>query len=350
MISIVIAGQIVVIIASKHNEAALRAMGGTVGTFAGALAALLFIVLYYIKKRNVISNKIYTSYTDGKKIFLRLVSIMIPIILSQTIYQIGYTIDDYLFADIMKNKGWGDVYITDLQGVFNTQYTQMINLPIGMATAFGVSVIPRITASYKTKKKLEMSKNIEQLIGMTSVVVLPATIGLTICADEIMSVLFPNLGEMYTIAVKLLAYGSVSAILYSFSTISTSILQGCNYFKIPVINSALSLGVHVIIVASLIKYTELQTYALLIGDMIFPLLILVFNVCVIIKKIKPQVDWKKSVVTPLLGAMLMGGAVLVLRMTANYFGIASLWKLALEVIVGIAVYGIYVKLFVIKRK
>ena len=51
--------------------------------------------------------------------------------------------DDYLFADIMSLKGFKETYITDLQGVFNTQYTQMINLPIGMATAFGVSVIPK---------------------------------------------------------------------------------------------------------------------------------------------------------------------------------------------------------------
>ena len=68
------------------------------------------------------------SYTEVKEIFASLLSLMIPIILSQTIYQIGYTVDDYLFADIMSLKGFKETYITDLQGVFNTQYTQMINL------------------------------------------------------------------------------------------------------------------------------------------------------------------------------------------------------------------------------
>ena len=99
-----------------------------------------------------------------------------------------------------------------------------------------------------------------------------------------MRVLFPNLRSLHNLAANLLLYGSISAVLYSFSTISTSIIQGCNYFKVPVINSGISLGVHIVLVVFMIKYTDLRAYGLLIGDIIFPLLILILNAVFIKKK------------------------------------------------------------------
>ena len=174
VVSIIAAGQITVLIIGSSNEAALRAMGGTMGTCAGAMAALVCVMIIYYKNNSGNKIRMSISYTEVKEIFASLLSLMIPIILSQTIYQIGYTVDDYLFADIMSLKGFKETYITDLQGVFNTQYTQMINLPIGMATAFGVSVIPKLTTAFSTKNKLKINHNIAQLIKMTGMVVLPA--------------------------------------------------------------------------------------------------------------------------------------------------------------------------------
>ena len=281
VVSIIAAGQITVLIIGSNNEAALRAMGGTMGN----------------------------------------------------------TVDDYLFADIMSLKGFKETYITDLQGVFNTQYTQMINLPIGMATAFGVSVIPKLTTAFSTKNKLKINHNIAQLIKMTGMVVLPAAAGLTLCSDEIMRVLFPNLRSLHNLAANLLLYGSISAVLYSFSTISTSILQGCNYFKVPVINSGISLGVHIVLVVFMIKYTDLRAYGLLIGDIIFPLLILILNAVFIKKKISPQIHWKNTLLKPLVGTFIMGMAIITFKVLVSNTNIRSLFLLVAEVVIGIVVYG-----------
>nr|WP_302628974.1 polysaccharide biosynthesis C-terminal domain-containing protein [uncultured Eubacterium sp.] len=247
--------------------------------------------------------------------------------------------DDYLFADIMSLKGFKETYITDLQGVFNTQYTQMINLPIGMATAFGVSVIPKLTTAFSTKNKLKINHNIAQLIKMTGMVVLPATAGLTLCSDEIIRVLFPNLRSLHNLAANLLLYGSISAVLYSFSTISTSILQGCNYFKVPVMNSGISLGVHIVLVVFMIKYTDLRAYGLLIGDIIFPLLILILNAVFIKKKISPQIHWKNAILKPLVGTFIMGIAIIIFKVLVRNTNIRSLFLLVAEVVIGIVVYG-----------
>ena len=59
---------------------------------------------------------------------------IIPIILSQTTYQIGYTIDDLMFGKLMGAKEIAAHDITALLGVYNTQYNQLVNLPVAIAT------------------------------------------------------------------------------------------------------------------------------------------------------------------------------------------------------------------------
>lgn len=342
LVSIIAASQISLLFIGTQNRAALRAAGGTLGTCAGALAALICILFFYAKIKNKSLQPVHISNTEAKQIFVSLVSLMVPIILSQTIYQVGYTIDDYIFAKIMGKKGFGETYITNVQGVFNTQYTQMINLPIGIATAFGVSVIPRITFSFIKKEKSEINSNIGQLVKMTSIVVFPATIGLSICSEEIMSVLFPRLGNLHALGVNLLLYGSISAIFYSFSTISTSVLQGCNYFKIPVINAAISLVIHIVIVILLLYNTNLQAYSLLIGDIVFPMLILILNIIIIKKKIKPAIDVKNTVFMPIMGSVIMGIIILLFKLVGYTFINSEFLILIIEVGIGLLIYTFFI--------
>ena len=336
--------QICYVFSNVENKPALLATGGTIGTFAGATAALICVLLFWIKIKKKFSLTI--SLKEFKNIFLVLISVMIPIVLSQTIYQIGYTIDDYMFANILGKKGLAEIVVTNLQGVFNTQYTQLINLPVGMATAFGMSVIPRITTSYTRGEKNNVDDNIGQIIKMTSMVVFPTVIGMTICSEEIMTVLFPGLGELRGLAINLLKWGSMAAAFYSFSTVSTAILQGCNRFKTPVINSGIALVTHIVIVYLLLKFTDMNAYALLIGDIIFPMTILILNMGIIIKKIRPHVK-ANNIVKPLVGAIEMGIIVFCVKDIMTLYSMNLKLRLVIEVGVGVITYGICNRKFVL---
>ncbi len=344
VVSVVAASQICYIFSNVENKPALLATGGTIGTFAGATAALICVLFFWIKIRKKISQTI--TLKEFKNIFVVLISVMIPIVLSQTIYQIGYTIDDYMFANILGKKGLSETVVTNLQGVFNTQYTQLINLPVGMATAFGMSVIPRITTSYIKGEKNNVDANIGQIIKMTSMVVFPTVIGMTVCSEEIMTVLFPGLGELRVLAINLLKWGSMAAAFYSFSTVSTAILQGCNRFKTPVINSGLALVTHIVIVYLLLKFTDMNAYALLIGDIIFPMTILILNVGFIIKKIRQHVK-VNNIVKPLVGAINMGIIVFCVKDIMTLYSTNLKLRLIVEVGVGVITYGICNRKFII---
>lgn len=92
--------------------------------------------------------------------------------------------------------------------------------------------------------------------------------------------------------------------------------------------------------------TNLQVYALLIGDIVFPLILLILNWRVILKVTHPKIKFKENVVKPLLGAVIMGLMVIITKIILKNIGVGYLIKLILEVSVG----GLSYILFVLKNK
>ena len=337
IVSIVAAYEVVLILKVNSNKAAYKAAGGTLGTLCGAFAGLVIVFVFYYIKRNKKHNgdklKLDKSQVSIAK---NLLLIMFPIMLSQTVYQIGFTLDDLIFANLMKMKNINSLEVTNLQGVFNTQYTQFINLPVAIATAFGVSVIPLISNKYAKKDYAAVEDNINQLLRITLWIVIPSAIGLSLTSSEIMKVLFPNLGTYIGLASKLLMYGSVSCVFYSLGTISTNILQGIGRVKIPVINSLISLVIHIIVVCYLLIYTNLGVYVLLIGDICFPLLIGILNFAYIIKNMKYKVKCSSFLLRIVVASLIMGIVLILIDIIFRNYNILIL--LIVKIIMGIIAY------------
>lgn len=291
------------------DKSSYGAMGGTMGTLAGALVALIIFIGLFIKNRpNYIKEMSYDDEaTESSKIIYKAILLtVIPVIISQTIYQLGYTLDDLIFGNLMCLKGINQVKVTDLQGVFNTQYNQMINLPTAIATSMAAATLPSIVASYTTKEYDSVYSKINTVIKVNMLIAVPSAIGLAVLADPIMSVLFPGLNEYHTVAVKLLMTGSFAVVCYALSTMTTSILQGCDKMRTPVIHSGISLVIHVGIVAGLVYYTDLGVYGLVIGNVTFPMLVSILNMLSIHKHLNYKFEISNSFVKPLIAAIIMG--------------------------------------------
>ena len=74
-------------------------MGGTLGTLAGALFALIFFGFLFITSRKEIQKEMSGDdeiTEDDPVIFKAIILTVIPVIISQSIYTLGYTIDDFL--------------------------------------------------------------------------------------------------------------------------------------------------------------------------------------------------------------------------------------------------------------
>ena len=145
--------------------------GGTLGTGERGRAAVVFLdVLAHAGTRRRAARD-HSRRERDSAIAGELVLTVIPIILSQTIYQIGCTIDDFLFGNIMAEKGFSDAVISSLQGVFNTQYNQLINLPVAVATAMALLHCRRSYAQAYRESAGEVSRKIDSVIKFNMVII-----------------------------------------------------------------------------------------------------------------------------------------------------------------------------------
>lgn len=306
------------------NVAAYGAAGGTLGTLVGAATGLIFLLFVFVLYRPVLVKQMKHDTSSPKEsyqdIFKLLVLTISPIILSQTVYHISGVIDNSLFQNIMatkkvthfdqtvfKNSVEGQLYTEEnlriLIGIYGNKYRLLTNLPVAIASAIGAAIVTSITAAKVRGMDHVIRSKTHAAVKFNMIIAIPSAVGMGVLAYPILNMLFPG---SHQLDANFLRLGSISIVFYSLSTVTTAILQGINKLKIPVINSAISLGVHILIVYVLLKFTPLSAYSLVIGNVTFALLVCILNWIAIEKHLNYNQEILKTFVIPTVSAGLMG--------------------------------------------
>lgn len=309
--------------ASEH-VAAYGAAGGTLGTLMGAIAGLLFLLLVYAIYRPVLRKQIRSdrsSYVESYKDIIKMLFITIsPIILSQTVYHLSGVVDNAMFSNIMANKEItafdstvfknsvpGSFYTQEnirvILGIYGNKYRNLSNIPVAIATAIGTAIITSITAAYVKGLDGVIRYKTHIAIKFNMIIAIPSAIGMGVLAYPILQMLFPGSNQLDANYLRL---GAIAIVLYSLSTVTTSILQGIDRLRVPVINSAISLGIHVVLLFILLKYTNLSGYALVISNVTFALVVCVLNWICLEKFLNYKQEIVKTFVIPFVSAGIMG--------------------------------------------
>lgn len=334
---------------ASNNISAYGAAGGTLGTLAGAMTALLFLMGIYFLYKPVYKRKIKRDKTrkiSNRALYEGVIMTIMPVILSQTIYQCSSTLDTMLFGKIMKYKGMEEAVRTSMIGVYGSQYTVLLSVPLGIATSMGTSMIPSIVSSYTLERYDEVKKKVKSVIKFNMLIAFPSAAGLTVLSEPIIRLLFPSLVTYRGVAAKLLLFGSVALIFSALSTVTSGVLQGINRMKIPTIHSAISLGIHIVIVAVLLAVTDIGVYALIIGNITFPLVVCILNARSVKQYLKYDQEVKTTFLIPLLSSVIMGAAVFAIYQILELLLHRNIISVVVSVAAGIFVY--FVSILILK--
>lgn len=334
---------------ASKNISAYGAAGGTLGTLTGAMTALLFLVGIYFLYKPVYRRKIKRDKTkniSNRALYEGLIMTIMPVILSQTIYQCSSTLDTMLFGKIMKYKGMEETVRSSMIGVYGSQYTVLLSVPLGIATSMGTSMIPSVVSSYTLGNYGEVKKKVKSVIKFNMLIAFPSAAGLTVLSEPVIRLLFPSLVTYRGVAAKLLLFGSVALVFSALSTVTSGVLQGINRMKLPMIHSAISLGIHIVIVAVLLAVTDMGVYALIIGNITFPLVVCILNARSVKKYLKYNQEVKTTFLIPLLSSVIMGAAVFAVYQILELLLHRNMISVVVSVIVGIVVY--FVSILILK--
>ncbi|MBR1758612.1 MAG: polysaccharide biosynthesis protein [Lachnospiraceae bacterium] len=290
------------------------AAGSTLGTFSGALIGLIFLALVYLAYRPTVLKQIRRQERKDQKeglvdeetwgaIFKVLIFTIIPVILSQTIYQISGVLNTFLFNKIMSAKGMDESTRSTLTGIYGSKYRTLINVPIAISQAVETAMVPSLVASVVQKDTQAIQKKIGNAVKFNMMIAIPAAVGLSVLAKPIINLLFHNNTE---VAYTILRFGAYAVIFYALSTVYNGVLQGINRMSVPVKHSAISLGINLILVVLLLRFTGLSIFSLVVVNIMFPLIVSILNWISVRKETGYEQELITTFAMPLGSSVAMG--------------------------------------------
>ena len=239
----------------EETHAIYGAAGGAMGTGAGVLTGLAFMLIVYAANRKSIHKKIARDkHTQEESMVgvMKIIFLMVtPIIFNTFVYNASSYLDSKIFSDILNMKGIAAKVVSGQWGEYSNYYITLINIPLALS-----------------------------------------------------KVLFPSSG---TLSGQLLLAGSITVIFSALSTITNGVLQAIGKARIPLRNSAISLVLNVITVAVCsFAAPQMGVFSVLIASLVFAVAMCVLNAMSLKKYLGHKNDFVNGYGKPLAAAAGMG--------------------------------------------
>ena len=316
-------------------------MGGTLGTCIGALASTIFLIIIYMLYRPQFMRRVHKDNRHQpesyKNIYKMLTLTMAPVVLSSVIYQVSGIIDSSLYSNILAKLGYEAELISSLYGVYSSKYKMLVNVPMAMATALGLAVVPGISSAMMKGDKEEIHKKIETTVKFCMIIAIPACVGLSVLGGPIMQLLFSDSSELTR---HLITIGTPYLLFYSLSTVTIGALQGIDRMNTPIINSGIALAIHTVFIVILLRFCDMNIYAILYSNILFGFLMCIFNQVALRHYIGYEQETKKTFLIPAAASAVMGVAAFVVYKGVYFVLHVNAIATLLAIFIAVLVYAV----------
>lgn len=319
---------------------AYSAAGGTLGTVAGALIGLIFLVVCYYAYNGSMKRQIQRdpgrNLYGYKVIYKMLLLTIAPVVLSSAIYNIGNVLGSAMFNNIMSAQGHLESECVEQLGKIGQYYT-LVNVPLAVANALGASMIPGLVRAYECKDKKLLFNRIYMAVRYTMLIAIPSAFGFFFIGKPILDFIWPSVEN--SVQGVMLKMGAVSLIFYSLSTITNAVLQGMNHMMKPVKNATVTLVIQTASLFVMLAVFKWGIFSVLISKIIFSLCMCIFNSRDIRNCIGYVQEREKTFYLPALAGLCMGLAAYFTHSILDLFMNGRMPTL-LSLIVAVIVYAV----------
>lgn len=318
------------IYADSEFKVAYGAAGGTFGTLIGAVVSLLFLVAIFVMYYPMLKRRFRKdsgAAVEDYQTLLKLVLITIfPIILNQTLYSVSGTLDSVLLNSVLDSKGYTEEARLILWGRYSSKYRLLANLPLSIASAIGVAVVPNIVRAYTEKNEKLLHEKTAQAVKFNMMIAIPCAFGLAVLAKPVMLLLFNDTTDMTPL---LMQWGAFAIVLYAYSTTTSNVLQGLNMMRYPVFHAGVGIVIYVIVDYILLSFFDMSVYALIVGHTIFPLIVSILNWL----RIQMEIGYRQEILRTFVMPTICSGVMAVI----SYFFYLGLHTISNSVLVSLLV-------------
>ena len=141
-------------------------------------------------------------------------------------------------------------------------------------------------------------------------------------------------GDTDPLISNIMLVGSITIVFYTVSILFNTIIQSIHDMKIPVINSAIAIALDCPLLFVLLKYTNLNVYALVIGNLAMPVVVIILDGIVLKRRLKIKFNIARTVIIPTVSSLIMGIAVFISYKALLNINKSYIIALLISVIIG----------------
>ncbi len=238
----------------------------TFAAFVGAVFGLIVLYWYFFKRKKYLDELLKNDKGQADvslvSMYSEIVLYAIPFVFVGIAIPLYQLIDQVTFTRAMSQIGLADKAVSAF-GILNFSTQKLVIIPVSLATAFAMTLVPMVTSSFVKGEKSTVKKQLDQTFEILLFLTVPAAVGMTLLAEPLYTVFY----EYSELGTSVLQVYAPVAILFALFSVTAAVLQGINEQRFTVLSLLSGILVKLSLNIPLIKLFETNgaVYATALG-------------------------------------------------------------------------------------
>ncbi|OIK14120.1 polysaccharide biosynthesis protein [Bacillus sp. MUM 13] len=238
----------------------------TFAATAGAVGSLAVLLWYWKKRKDDIADLLVKDkgavQISLPQIYKEILISSIPFVFVGIAMPLFQWVDTLTFNRAMANIGQAKMSGNAL-GILNFSAQKLVIIPMTLATAFAMSIVPTVTKAFIENRMDTFSNQLNQAFQILMFLTLPAVIGMSILAKPVYTAFY----GYDALGASVLETYAPAAILFALFSVTAAVLQGINQQKFTVLSLLTGILIKLALNIPMIEmfHTEGSIYATTIG-------------------------------------------------------------------------------------
>lgn len=231
-----------------HGSYVTAVAHSTFAAFIGAVASLLVLAWYYLRKRKewdvLADNSADTLDISTRDMLMEMVRQAIPFIILDAGITIFQLVDQYTFFNMI------DDFVVGTRATFNTLYSlfafnanKLIMIIVSLATSMAITSIPLLSEAYTKRDFRDVRDQVDNTIELFFFIMIPSAIGMAAVAKPLYTIFY---GYDFT-GTLVLEFSSYTSIVLGLFTVLAAMLQGLYQNRLAIAYFVVGLVVKIVV-------------------------------------------------------------------------------------------------------
>ncbi|UDM32540.1 putative polysaccharide biosynthesis protein [Lentilactobacillus laojiaonis] len=206
----------------------------TFAAFIGAVAGLLILGVYYLRRKNYFNSLVANSnneiHVEPKELYREIIVQAVPFIILGAGITIFQLIDQYTFFNIMHQAtNYSNTILNDLYAMFAVNANKLIMITISLASALAITAVPLLSVAITKGDKHEVKEQNSNVLMLFMFVMIPAALGMAAIAGPLNRLFYGNAQQ--ALGANILSFSSIVSVPMGLFVVTSAVMQGLSQNK-----------------------------------------------------------------------------------------------------------------------